>query len=61
MKITFLLINHNLSGGNKVIAIYADRLARMGHDVTVIAGRHQKPGLRQKVKSLAKGEKWPIV
>ena len=61
MKITFLLINHNLSGGNKVIAIYADRLARMGHDVTVIAGRHRKPTLRQKVKSLAKGEKWPTV
>lgn len=36
MKITFLTPHINISGGVKIILRYADRLAKKGHDVTVI-------------------------
>jgi len=32
MKITFLIIKASQSGGNRVVAIYAERLRAMGHD-----------------------------
>jgi hypothetical protein len=37
MKITFVSPASNLSGGIRVIAIYADLLTEMDHDVTVVA------------------------
>lgn len=43
MKITFLSPAPNLSGGQKVIAIYADRLMARGHDVTVVARNFEAP------------------
>ena len=44
MKITFILAELNLSGGVRVVAIYADYLQRLGHKVTVVskARRWQK-------------------
>lgn len=36
MKITFVIFPPNLSGGNRVIAIYADRLRRRGHQVECV-------------------------
>jgi glycosyltransferase involved in cell wall biosynthesis len=36
MKITFVLACLDLSGGNRVIATYADRLRQRGHEVSVI-------------------------
>jgi len=36
MKITFVVPTLNLSGGLRVIAIYADKLKQRGHEVTVV-------------------------
>ena len=37
MKITFILPHAGLSGGIRVVAIYADRLKKRGHNVTVVS------------------------
>lgn len=37
MKITFLLQSAKQNGGNRVVAIYAEKLLAMGHDVTVVS------------------------
>ena len=57
MKITFVLAIADLSGGVRVVSIYADRLKRRGHDVTIVVRppprrhlprkgvlRHHRPG-----------------
>lgn len=61
MRITFLLAGgFDLSGGNRVIAIYAERLMRRGHHVLVIA-RPTKPfTLRDRVRALRRGRWLPI-
>ncbi|HEY9598179.1 MAG TPA: glycosyltransferase family 1 protein, partial [Cyanophyceae cyanobacterium] len=37
MKITFVLPFAGLSGGIRVVAIYAERLRKRGHDVLVVS------------------------
>ncbi len=59
MKITFILPALNLSGGTRVVAIYADRLAARGHDVLVIAPRQQPQTFRHRFASLLKHGRWP--
>ena len=58
MKIAFVLPSITLNGGVRVVAIYADRLKKRGHEVTVIAPPLNPP-LRRKVKSLILGRGWP--
>lgn len=58
MRITFVSPTPNLSGGCRVIAIYADRLQAMGHDVTVVAPRQTAPGLRAQARRLIAGRGW---
>jgi glycosyltransferase involved in cell wall biosynthesis len=36
MRFTFLLPSDNLTGGNRVVAVYASELMKLGHDVLVI-------------------------
>ncbi|MGE5659188.1 MAG: glycosyltransferase family 4 protein [Actinomycetota bacterium] len=56
MKITFVLSSgFDLSGGDRVIASYAERLHQRGHDVFVISPPKWKPTLGAQVKSLLKG------
>jgi glycosyltransferase involved in cell wall biosynthesis len=55
MKITFVSPAPNLSGGIRVIAIYADLLLKRGHDVTVVAPRQHAPPPRAQLKALLKG------
>lgn len=55
MKITFLSPPLNMSGGIKVIAIYADYLAKKGHDVLVVSLPCELPNYRERVKSFFKG------
>ena len=55
MKITFVSPAPNLSGGIRVIAIYADALTEMGHDVTVVAQVPPRPGAKAVAKGLIKG------
>lgn len=55
MKITFVSPAPNLSGGIRVIAIYADLLTEMGHDVTVVAQVPPRPGAKAVAKGLIQG------
>lgn len=55
MRITFVSPPPNLSGGERVIAIYAERLRARGHDVTVVAARHRIPGWKDHVRAWRRG------
>lgn len=57
MKITFICTPPNLSGGNRVIAIYADLLTAMGHDVTIVAQPHPHVSWKRTLKRLLKGQR----
>lgn len=50
MRITFITPKPDLSGGIRVIAIYAQRLAARGHDVTIVST--PSPQLQRKSKRL---------
>ena len=58
VKVTFVLPHAGLQGGIRVLAIYADRLARRGHDVVVISTPQVVP-MRRKLKSLLLARGWP--
>ncbi len=51
MRITFILPTANLSGGARVVSIYADRLSRRGHDVLVVTRPPRVLPLRRRLKS----------
>lgn len=57
MKITFVLPFAGLQGGIRVVSIYADRLARRGHEVVVVS-TPLSPSLRSKMKSFICGRGW---
>ncbi|MGN6370784.1 MAG: glycosyltransferase family 4 protein [Phycisphaerae bacterium] len=59
MRITILLPPDDLSGRIRVFALYADRLRKRGHTVTVVQPRHRRPALRRSVLSLLRGRGWP--
>lgn len=59
MRITFILPPPGPSGGIRVIGIYAEGLARRGHDVLLISAPKRQPSFRDKVRSLLKGKGWP--
>jgi len=59
MRISFILPPPNMSGGIKVVAIYAKALVARGHNVTLIASMHKKIGYKHCVKSVLKGKGWP--
>ncbi len=53
MRITFVLAGgFNLSGGDRVISIYAERLQRRGHQVFAIAAPAYEPTLRDQLRSV---------
>jgi glycosyltransferase involved in cell wall biosynthesis len=56
MRITFVLPYAGLSGGIRVLAIYADRLKRRGHDVFVVSTPRRTPTLRQRLAQVLRGE-----
>jgi glycosyltransferase involved in cell wall biosynthesis len=55
MRITFVLPPVGMSGGIRVIAEYADRLRRRGHEVACIAQRENQPGLRERLRNITRG------
>jgi glycosyltransferase involved in cell wall biosynthesis len=59
MRISMLLPADALVGGIRVLAIYAQRLAQRGHQVTVIQPRHPRPSFRQVLRSLRRHHAWP--
>lgn len=61
MRITFIASTLNLSGGIRVIAIYAQHLLQMGHDVLVVSPSPQSIPLVTKLKSIIRGKGWPQI
>ena len=56
MKITFVMASgFSLAGGDRVIAIYADRLKKRGHEVFIVSRPQPQPRLRQQIRSLLTG------
>jgi glycosyltransferase involved in cell wall biosynthesis len=60
MRITFILPTVSLSGGNKVIAIYAQKLRQNGHSVKLVSPPPRSASLRARIRSLRKGNGWPV-
>src|SRR5687767_5742108 len=58
-KVTFVCRSENLSGGQRVIAIYADSLTRRGHDVTVVVPDRRSPSVGERVRAFAERGVWP--
>lgn len=56
MRITFVTPDFNLSGGMRIIAMYANRLQQRGHKVTVVSAAINKPSLVWQTKSVLKGK-----
>jgi len=61
MRLTFICPPFDLSGGQRVIATYADRLRRRGHYVVVVSPPHQRPTTQQIVYSLLRERRWPVL
>lgn len=59
MRITFISPPFDLSGGQRVIATYAERLRRRGHDVVVVTLPPRRPRAGEIVRSLLRGRGWP--
>lgn len=58
MKITFVLPFAGTAGGIRVVAIYADRLKKRGHEVFVVSLPAEPISLLEQAKSLIKGQGW---
>lgn len=60
LRITFVAPPVAMSGGIRVIAIYAKMLAELGHRVVVVSPPAPPISLKQKLKSLLKHQIWPV-
>lgn len=61
LRITFVSPPVAMSGGIRVIAIYAKMLAELGHKVVVVSPPAVPVSLKQKLKSLLKHQVWPVL
>ena len=61
LRITFVSPPVSMSGGIRVIAIYAKMLAEFGHRVVVVSPPAAPISLKQKLKSLLKHQVWPVL
>jgi glycosyltransferase involved in cell wall biosynthesis len=52
VKVTFVIPQDSLAGGIRAVSIYADRLQKRGHNVTVVAGVHPPQTYKEKMKRL---------
>jgi len=58
MKITFIIANPNMSGGDRVCAIYAQKLMILGHEVNIVAPKKKYLGFKKQIKRVLKGQSW---
>ncbi|MBW4660708.1 MAG: glycosyltransferase family 4 protein [Drouetiella hepatica Uher 2000/2452] len=59
MKITFVMASgFTLTGGDRVVATYAEGLHKRGHDVLVVSRPRIPVTLSERVRSLLKGQGW---
>ncbi|MEM1098870.1 MAG: hypothetical protein AAGH92_08775, partial [Planctomycetota bacterium] len=54
LRVTFLMKRPGVEGGVRVVAIYAEALARAGHEVHVVCTRKAIRGKRQRLSRLLK-------
>jgi len=59
MRITFVLPTANMSGGIRVVAIYAQKLSDMGHDVVLVSPPQKQLSFKDKIKFVLRNLKWP--
>jgi glycosyltransferase involved in cell wall biosynthesis len=59
MRITFVLAAADLSGGNRVISIYAERLSVRGHSVTLISRPRRPVTLKDKLMAWLRDQPMP--
>ncbi len=52
MRVTFVLKSADMAGGVRVIAVYAQALRAMGHEVTVVSAPRAVGSLKRRVKRL---------
>lgn len=57
MKITFVLPVVGMSGGIRVISIYANLLRKRGHEVTLVSPPRRTPSLRERIRALIRGRR----
>jgi glycosyltransferase involved in cell wall biosynthesis len=58
VKITFVVPALNLTGGIRVISIYASYLADQGHEVTIVSPNKRIHSLGKRLKSFLTGNGW---
>jgi glycosyltransferase involved in cell wall biosynthesis len=58
VRITFVVPVLNMSGGMRIIAIYAKRLQERGHLVTVVSPINSSPTLKERIKAIIRQRKW---
>jgi len=58
MKITFVMVNPNMTGGDRVCAIYAKKLMDLGHIVNIVAPKKRYLSTKHQVKRVLKGKPW---
>lgn len=58
MRITFVLPTVDMSGGVRVVAIYAKALAGKGHDVVLVSPPPKPVSLKRKLKAVISGQRW---
>jgi glycosyltransferase involved in cell wall biosynthesis len=61
LRITFVSPPVSMSGGIRVIAIYAKMLAELGHAVVIVSPPAEPIALKQKFKSLLRHQVWPML
>jgi glycosyltransferase involved in cell wall biosynthesis len=59
LRLTFIMAGADLTGGNRVIATYAERLARRGHTVTVVSRPRRPARFRSRIKAWLRGRPLP--
>lgn len=60
MRITFVLAATDLSGGNRVISIYADHLQRRGHRVTIVSRPRRPVTVKDKTMAWLRNQPIPV-
>jgi glycosyltransferase involved in cell wall biosynthesis len=61
MKITFVLPCVGISGGIRVLSIYAHELQRRGHEIFVISQPQRPLSLKTRLKSFFQGAGWGVI
>lgn len=58
MKVTFLTPYPSMGGGVRAIAMYAQELVRLGHEVTIVSTGPKRIPMHKRVWGLLKGRGW---